>query len=77
MPRAVRLKELQGSFIGKRRYGEALARARAIELEFGPQEGAPHQARALPVASPARELDRLRIAVRWSISRAARRGSTT
>ena len=45
MPRAVRLKELQSSFIGKRRYGEALARARAIELEFGPQEGAPHQAR--------------------------------
>jgi GT2 family glycosyltransferase len=64
MPRAVRLKELQGSFVGKRRYREALARTRAIELEFGPQEGAPHHAGALPVAAPARELNRQRIAVR-------------
>jgi len=63
-PRDVRLKELQGSFMGRRRYEEALARARGIELEFGPQAGAPHHAGALPVAAPARELDRLRIAVR-------------
>ena len=63
-PRALRLKELQGSFKGRRRYDEALARARAIELEFGPQEGGPHHAGALPVSAPARELDRQRIAVR-------------
>jgi len=64
IPRAVRMKELEGAFKGRRRYGEALAVARGIEHEFGPQQGAPHQPSALPVADPARELDQQRLAVR-------------
>jgi GT2 family glycosyltransferase len=64
MPRAVRLKELQGAFKGRRRYGEALAVARGIEHEFGPQEGGPPRPGALPVSTPTRALDRQRIAVR-------------
>lgn len=64
MPRAVRLRELRGSFIGKRRYDEALARVRDIELEHGPQQGPPRPAGARPVAEPARAPDGGRVAVR-------------
>jgi O-antigen biosynthesis protein len=64
LPSALRLKELQGCFIGKRRYYAALERARRIELDFGPQAGAPRQAGAQPVAARTRAWDRERVAVR-------------
>jgi GT2 family glycosyltransferase len=64
MPLAVRLTEWRGAFKGRRRYSEALEVARAIEREFGRQEGAPPQPGARPVLPHALPLDRQRVAVR-------------
>ena len=63
MPRELRIREFRGALVGKRRYHEALERVRQIELEFGPQPGAP--ALKLPrERAPERDLSQARCAVR-------------
>lgn len=49
MPTNVREEELRGTFIGRRRYYEALENTRRIELQFGAQPGAPDHTQPLPL----------------------------
>lgn len=64
MPAEVRLQELRGALVGKARYREALARARQIEREFGPQPGAPSAFDEPPLPPAGRQFDPHRVAVR-------------
>jgi len=62
MPRELRIEEFRGALIGKRRYHEALAAARRIELEFGPQPGVVSPTK--PLRAEEGVLDRTGCAVR-------------
>ena len=63
VPPVMRVKELRGTFVGKQRYYQALERVRQIELEFGPQPGAP-VSHELPPLPSGLTVDRSRIGVR-------------